>query len=111
MSDDRHIDFDDFDRRRLRDYEEGFAQKSQETAVLRRELAKANEELAYVRLQRDALLEMTWLDLPTEPSESTARWREEFARGWERKSVRLGGGGGAEEGRCASAAEKEANEQ
>lgn len=44
-------------------------------------------ELAYVRLQRDALLEITWLDLPAEPCESTARWRELFAQGWERRSV------------------------
>jgi hypothetical protein len=44
-------------------------------------------ELAYVTLQRDALLEITWLDLPADPCESTSRWRELFAQGWERRSV------------------------
>ena len=44
-------------------------------------------ELAYVTLQRDRLLEITWLDLPSEPSESTARWQEIFNDGWERKAV------------------------
>lgn len=44
-------------------------------------------ELAYVRLQRDALLRITWLDLPDEPHESTARWQEQFEKGWERKCI------------------------
>lgn len=46
---------------------------------------KLKAELAYVRLQRDALLEMTWLDLPSEPCESIAMWRKLFEEGWERK--------------------------
>lgn len=51
------------------------------------ELVKTKAELAYVRLQRDALLEMTWLDLPSEPTESIAKWRMEFEKGWERKEI------------------------
>lgn len=43
-------------------------------------------QAADLRFQRDALLEMTWLDLPAEPSESTHLWRKLFAEGWERKS-------------------------
>lgn len=42
-------------------------------------------ELAAMKRQRDALLEMTWLDLPSEPQESIAEWRKLFEAGWERK--------------------------
>lgn len=49
------------------------------------ELNALKMEVADLRLQRDALLEMTWLDLPNDPRESTQRWKEEFAKGWERK--------------------------
>lgn len=54
-------------------------------AALTTERDEARAELAYIRLQRDRLLEVTWLDLPGEPDESTARWREEFEKGWVRK--------------------------
>lgn len=50
-----------------------------------REIERLKAEEAYLRLQRDSLLEMTWMDLPDEPSESTARWKEEFEKGWARK--------------------------
>ncbi len=50
-------------------------------------IAELKCELAYVRLQRDALLDMTWLDLPAEPSESTAEWRRLFAEGWVRRAA------------------------
>lgn len=43
---------------------------------------KLKEKLAYLHLQRDALLEITWLDLPGEPHESTERWKEEFNKRW-----------------------------
>lgn len=56
---------------------------------------KALEELAYVRLQRDKLLEITWLDLPGEPDESTARWRELFEAGWVRRVEAAAEQGGA----------------
>lgn len=42
-------------------------------------------ERADLKFQRDALLEMTWLDLPAEPHESTAKWKAEFEKGWVRK--------------------------
>jgi len=43
-------------------------------------------EMACVKFQRDALLEMTWLDLPAEPNhESTKMWKRVFTDGWERK--------------------------
>lgn len=48
---------------------------------------RAMEELAYVKLQRDKLLEITWLDTPDDPHESTKRWAEEFAKGWIRRYV------------------------
>lgn len=51
-----------------------------------RDIVSLKMELADVKLQRNALLEMTWLDLPSEPIESTAKWRAEFEKGWERKS-------------------------
>jgi hypothetical protein len=35
----------------------------------------------------DKLLEITWLDLPDEPSESTAKWQELFNAGWIRRAV------------------------
>jgi len=50
-------------------------------------IAELKCELAYVRLQRDALLDMTWLDMPAEPSESTAEWRRLFAEGWVRRAA------------------------
>lgn len=57
-----------------------------ESAALREEVNKIKAEEAYVRLQRDALLEITWLDGPAEPWESTNRWREVFEEGWTRKA-------------------------
>lgn len=38
-----------------------------------------------LKRQRDALLEMTWLDLPSEPTETIAQWRKLFEEGWERR--------------------------
>lgn len=52
---------------------------------LERQRDAARAELAYMKLQRDRLLEITWLDLPGEPHESTQRWAEEFAKGWVRR--------------------------
>lgn len=52
---------------------------------LEKDLAHYKSECAYLKLQRDALLEITWLDLPDEPSESIAKWKELFAAGWTRK--------------------------
>lgn len=54
-------------------------------AEINEQIQTLRAELAYVTLQRDALLEMTWLDLPDEPSESVKRWKEQFEKGWERK--------------------------
>lgn len=59
--------------------------KTMRILSLETQLNKIKAEFAYVRLQRDALLEIAWLDLPSEPSESIAKWREEFEKGWERK--------------------------
>jgi regulator of replication initiation timing len=56
-------------------------------ASLRAQLEEARTEMAYLKLQRDRLLEITWLDLPAEPSESTSRWQDLFNEGWERKAV------------------------
>lgn len=66
--------------------------EEKEITRLEKLLARANEEMAYLRLQRDALLEMTWLDLPSEPNESTKRWREQFEAGWTRKDAALAAG-------------------
>lgn len=44
-------------------------------------------ENAELRLQRDFLLELTWLDLPGDPTESTAKWRAEFEKGWTRREA------------------------
>lgn len=49
------------------------------------EREKLSEENAYLKLQRDRLLEIAWLDLPAEPHESTARWAEEFEKSWIRR--------------------------
>jgi hypothetical protein len=49
---------------------------------------RLKEELAYVTLQRDKLLEITWLDGPSEPWESTSKWKEQFDDGWIRRSER-----------------------
>lgn len=49
------------------------------------EIAHLKLELADVRFQRDRLLEMTWLDLPAEPCESTVKWKAEFEKGWVRR--------------------------
>jgi hypothetical protein len=49
------------------------------------EIASLKCELSYMKLQRDALLDITWLDLPGEPSESTRLWREQFNKGWMRR--------------------------
>ena len=62
--------------------------------TLERELNEARnaERLARVQLdaaraQRDALLEITWLDTPDTPHETAAQWRAEFDKNWERKVV------------------------
>lgn len=55
-------------------------------AAMEADLAHVKGELAYMKLQRDALLDITWLDLPGEPSESVAEWREQFSSGWQRKA-------------------------
>ena len=47
----------------------------------------ARTQLEAARAQRDALLEITWLDMPDEPVETVEQWRVEFENGWERKSV------------------------
>lgn len=57
------------------------------TSDLMKENSKLKAELAYLKLQRDSLLDMTWLDLPDEPSESTAKWKELFNKGWERREM------------------------
>lgn len=57
-----------------------------ELRTLREAVDHIKEELAYVKLQRDALLDITWLDLPADPCESTARWRELFNAGWVRRA-------------------------
>lgn len=54
--------------------------------AMEREVAHLKGELAYMKRQRDALLDITWLDLPGEPSESTAKWRELFNAGWVRRA-------------------------
>lgn len=46
-------------------------------------LQQENESL---RKQRDFLLELTWLDLPGEPTESFDELRAQFNKGWMRKS-------------------------
>ena len=43
--------------------------------------------IAKLTRQRDALLELCWLDLPDEPSETVEQWRKLFADGWERKGI------------------------
>ena len=40
-----------------------------------------------MKKQRDALLEMTWLDLPAEPCESIEEWKRLFSEGWIRRNV------------------------
>lgn len=54
---------------------------------LKTALVEARMELAYMTLQRDALLSITWLDGPGEPIESTQQWREQFTKGWERRAM------------------------
>lgn len=57
-----------------------------ETMTKSQEIRNLKYELACVKFQRDALLEMTWLDLPAEPDEeSTKEWKRLFDEGWERK--------------------------
>ena len=52
-------------------------------------LKRIKYELACVKLQRDALLDMTWLDQPgDDDEESTKEWRRLFDEGWERKLSR-----------------------
>lgn len=50
------------------------------------EINRLKGELAYMKLQRDRLLEITWLDLPDEPHESTQAWQEQFNKGWVRRA-------------------------
>jgi hypothetical protein len=47
----------------------------------------ARVQLDAARAQRDALLEITWLDTPDTPHETAAQWRAEFDKNWERKVV------------------------
>jgi hypothetical protein len=47
----------------------------------------ARVQLDAARAQRDALLEITWLDTPGTPHETAAQWRAEFDKNWERKVV------------------------
>ena len=47
----------------------------------------AGLERDQLRAQRDALLEIAWLDTPDEPHETATQWRVEFGKGWERKFV------------------------
>ena len=50
------------------------------------QLKRLKYELACVKLQRDALLDMTWLDQPgDDDEESTEELRRLFNEGWERK--------------------------
>jgi len=50
------------------------------------QLKRLKYELACVKFQRDALLDMTWLDQPgDDDEESTEEWRRLFNEGWERK--------------------------
>lgn len=56
----------------------------QATAAKERE-GRWKEKCAYATYERDKLLELTWLDLPGEPSESTKAWAAEFEKGWVRK--------------------------
>lgn len=55
---------------------------------LETELQNLKYEFARVKFQRDALLEMTWLDLPGNGAEEecTTEWREQFEAGWERRA-------------------------
>lgn len=54
---------------------------------LEAEIKHLKGELAYMKLQRDRLLEITWLDGPSEPWESTSQWQEQFNAGWVRRAV------------------------
>lgn len=65
--------------------EEQLAVMTDDAAFWKLKYEAAELERAYLKFQRDALLEITWLDLPDEPHESTNRWREEFQKGWARK--------------------------
>lgn len=47
--------------------------------------ANAEKRIEELENQRDALLEITWLDMLGDPTESIEEWREEFSKGWERK--------------------------
>jgi hypothetical protein len=49
------------------------------------DIDKAVMDAVDLKRQRDALLEMTWLDMPSEPTESIAQWRRLFEEGWERR--------------------------
>ena len=50
------------------------------------QLKRLKYELACVKLQRDALLDMTWLDQPgDDDEESTEELRRLFDEGWKRK--------------------------
>ena len=61
---------------------------SEDVDALERENKALKYELACVKFQRDALLEMTWLDLPDESDEESIReWKCLFVEGWERKSI------------------------
>lgn len=53
---------------------------------MEKDLAYCKSEFAYMKLQRDKLLEITWLDLPDEPNESTRKWQELFNQGWVRRN-------------------------
>ena len=57
-----------------------------EVEKLGAEIATLKYKLACAVFERDALLDMTWLDLPGEPEECTAKWRAEFEKGWMRRA-------------------------
>ena len=59
-----------------------------ENQSLREEIKECKEVCAKLQFQRDVLLELTWLDLPSANlHESATRWRELFAQEWERRDV------------------------
>jgi hypothetical protein len=71
--------------KRIADLEFQVLQREKNIATDVEQIKKLKSELAYITLQRNKLLEMTWLDLPSEPDESTAKWKEEFEKGWTRR--------------------------
>jgi hypothetical protein len=61
---------------------------SEDVDKLERQNKALKYELACVKFQRDALLRMTWLDLPDDSDEeSTKEWERLFEEGWERRAL------------------------